>query len=147
MTKTVRAAGGVVVHKTSGDWLVLVTHRPHYNDWSIPKGKRDSGETDETCAQREVLEETGVQVVMHAELPAAHYVDHKGRPKEVRYWLMTVDPEVHGTSEDPPEFIPNNEVDEVRWLLPEEAIALLDYTHDQELVGDAMRALREITPE
>jgi 8-oxo-dGTP diphosphatase len=138
MTKTVRAAGGVVVHRSAGDWLVLVTHRPHYNDWSIPKGKRDSGETDEACARREVLEETGVHVVMHMELPAAQYVDHKGRPKEVRYWLMTLDPSVHGVLDSPPEFVPNEEVDEARWLLPDAAVILLDYTHDQDLVQAAL---------
>ncbi|NBQ44166.1 MAG: NUDIX domain-containing protein, partial [Mycobacteriaceae bacterium] len=33
---------------------VLLVHRPAYDDWTIPKGKRDPGETDEECALREV---------------------------------------------------------------------------------------------
>jgi 8-oxo-dGTP diphosphatase len=131
--KHVRAAGGVVVLDLGGQSLVLVTHRPHYDDWSIPKGKRDEGETDEQCAQREVLEETGLHTVMHEELPQAHYTDHKGRPKTVRYWRLSLDP-AHHSLQAVPEFEPNDEVDEVRWLAPREAVSLLQYEHDQDLV-------------
>jgi 8-oxo-dGTP pyrophosphatase MutT (NUDIX family) len=133
MGNTVRAAGGVVVFDVKGERLVLVTHRPHYDDWSIPKGKLDSGETDEQCAVREVLEETGLHVHLHEELPAANYIDHKGRPKYVRYWRMTVDPQQHG-DEVLTSFVPNDEVDEVRWLPAREAQALLHYEHDRALV-------------
>ncbi len=141
MTKTVRAAGGVVVHQVAGEWAVLVTHRPLYDDWSIPKGKRDSGETDDACARREVHEETGLTVVMHGELPQAEYIDHKGRPKIVRYWLMTLDPAAHVDTSGFPEFVPNHEVDQVKWLALTDAIVLLDYAHDQALVREALRVL------
>ncbi len=53
------------------------------------------------------------------------YTDGKGRAKTVRYWRMTV---VSG------EFAPNDEVDELRWLPADEALRLLSYPHDQELV-------------
>ncbi len=131
--KEVRAAGGVVTISVEATTFVLVTHRPHYDDWSIPKGKRDDGETDEACAMREVLEETGLHAVLHEELPEAHYVDHKGRPKIVRYWRMTLDPNQHSTSIFP-SFEANDEVDEVRWLRPVDALALLHYEHDRDLV-------------
>jgi 8-oxo-dGTP diphosphatase len=142
MSKTVRAAGGVIVHSVSGSWRVLVTHRPHYDDWSLPKGKRDDGETDEACAVREVLEETGLTVVLHSELPEARYVDHKGRPKVVRYWLMTLDPVEHPHGAPP--FEKNDEVDEVQWLEPDAAIEILDYDHDRSLVAQALAAARKI---
>jgi 8-oxo-dGTP diphosphatase len=141
MTKTVRAAGGVILlsvaDTTKADrTLVLVTHRPHYDDWSLPKGKRDAGETDEACALREVLEETGLHVLLGAELPEATYTDHKGRPKVVRYWLMQLDPAHHQTGLIPP-FTVNDEVDEVRWLPATQAIGLLSYEHDRALVQAA----------
>ncbi len=141
MTKIVRAAGGVVVNFIAEEWVVLVTHRPRYDDWSLPKGKRDVGETDEACARREVLEETGLTVVMHSELPPAEYTDHRGRPKIVRYWLMTLDPAVHPEIGGTPDFAPNEEVDEVRWLSPEQAMSILDYAHDRDLVVHAMSAV------
>jgi 8-oxo-dGTP diphosphatase len=136
MTKTVRAAGGAVLLSLGGKLLVLVTHRPHYDDWSLPKGKRDPHETDEACALREVLEETGLHVLLGPELPEATYTDHKGRPKVVRYWLMQLDPAHHDLSVIPP-FTVNDEVDEVRWLSKDEAIALLSYEHDRTLVRAA----------
>ena len=60
----VRASGGVVVRNSATGPEVLVVHRPRYDDWSIPKGKRDPGETDEQCAVREVEEETGVRCAL-----------------------------------------------------------------------------------
>jgi 8-oxo-dGTP pyrophosphatase MutT (NUDIX family) len=134
MSKTIRAAGGVVVALVNGQPNVLITHRPHYDDWSIPKGKRDDGESDETCALREVLEETGLRAVLHEELPVAKYSDHKGRPKSVRYWRMTLDIEHHDPTSIPV-FVPNDEVDDVRWLSPEDALSMLDYDHDKALIS------------
>jgi 8-oxo-dGTP diphosphatase len=119
----VRAAGGVVRR----DGRIAVVHRPRYDDWSLPKGKLDPGETWEEAALREVREETGLECELGEELSSTTYRDRKGRFKLVRYWLM--DP-VGG------EFAPNDEVDELRWLAPAEAVALLTYPRDQQLVQE-----------
>ena len=118
---TVRAAGGVVVQ----DGRVLLVHRPEYDDWTFPKGKCDPGETDETCALREVEEETGLRCDLGRELGSTSYVDGKGRPKVVRYWLMWP---LAG------EFTPGEEVDEIRWTPPDEAAGLLTWERDLELL-------------
>ena len=120
----VRAAGGVVVR----DGEVLVVHRPRYDDWSLPKGKLDPGESFEDGAVREVWEETGVRGRIRAELDPVEYVDRKGRDKLVRWYRMDVDGE-------PDEFVPNDEIDELRWLTPAEALDLVDYDHDRALLG------------
>jgi 8-oxo-dGTP pyrophosphatase MutT (NUDIX family) len=142
MADRVRAAGGVVTIGEGDSLLLLVTHRPHYDDWSFPKGKRDDGESDEACAHREVFEETGVRVVLQTELTAVKYNDHKGRPKTVRYWHMTPDAEIHpesaGLLAQPPAFVPNDEVDEVRWLRPAQARELLSYPHDRVLIDELL---------
>ncbi|MEA2340118.1 MAG: 8-oxo-dGTP diphosphatase, partial [Solirubrobacteraceae bacterium] len=52
----VRAAGGVVVD----GGRVCAIHRPLYEDWSLPKGKLEPGETFEEAAVREVREETSL---------------------------------------------------------------------------------------
>lgn len=119
--RRIEAAGGVVIR----DGKVAVVHRDRYDDWSLPKGKLDKGESFEQAAMREVLEETGLQVELGEELEPVSYVDQKGRPKVVRYWLMEV---VGG------EFQANDEVDELRWLAPGDAVELLSYPHDRELV-------------
>ena len=118
MTGVIRAAGGVVVR----GGLVAVVHRPKYDDWSLPKGKLDEGETHEDAARREVEEETGLQVRLDHEVGKTSYHDRYGRPKVVRYWAM----EACGG-----EFEPTHEVDEVRWLSPEKALSMLSYDHDR----------------
>jgi 8-oxo-dGTP diphosphatase len=117
----IQAAGGVVLH----DGRVAVVHRPRYDDWSLPKGKVDPGESFEDAALREVEEETGLRCRLVRELPAVEY-EVRGRPKLVRYWAMEV--------EDEAPFEPNEEVDEIRWLAPDEALALLSYDRDREPV-------------
>src|SRR5205823_5605639 len=64
-----------------------------YDDWSLPKGKRDPAETDEQCAVREVYEETGLRCHLEDELLPTAYTDARGRDKVVRYWSMTVEGE------------------------------------------------------
>ncbi len=115
------AAGGLVTRDTAAGLEILLVHRPHYDDWSLPKGKLDPGEGFEEAALREVLEETGLRCELGAEVPGTEYHDRKGRFKQVRYWRMTV---LDG------EFAPNDEVDELRWLGPAEARALLTYERD-----------------
>ena len=122
----VKAAGGVVVRHGADGVEVCVVHRPRYGDWTLPKGKLDGGETFEEAALREVREETGLRCSLGRELESTHYTDGKGRPKIVRYWLMEV---------DGGEFEPNDEVDELRWLAPGEAIAALTYERDRDLIA------------
>jgi 8-oxo-dGTP diphosphatase len=122
----IEAAGGVVMRKGPQATEVAVVHRPRYDDWSFPKGKLDTGESFEEAALREVREETGLICRLGPELPFQQYEDNHGRPKIVRYWLMAV-------IEDPG-FTPNEEVDELRWLLPTAANDLLTYTRDRKLV-------------
>ena len=125
----VRAAGGIVVRPTArGERELVVVHRPRYDDWSLPKGKLHAGEDWEAAALREVEEETGLACEAERELESVSYLDRKGRRKLVRYWLM------HAVGEPPPAFEPNDEVDEIRWLSPADALAWLTYQHDRELV-------------
>ena len=126
MAEPVRAAGGLIVRSAGPEAVeVAVVHRPRYDDWSLPKGKLDSGEGWEEGALREVEEETGLRCELVEELAPARYRDRRGRPKVVRWWLMRP---VDGR------FEPGGEVDELRWLDPEAAIEVLDYEHDRELV-------------
>jgi 8-oxo-dGTP diphosphatase len=118
----VRAAGGLVVR----DGTVAVVHRPKYDDWSLPKGKLDPGESWEQAAVREVEEETGVRARIVAELPPSRYRDRKGRAKTVRWYRME--------AEDADAFEPSAEVDELRWLAPAEAARLVTYDHDRALL-------------
>ena len=124
----VKASGGLVRRRDDDGLKVALVHRPRYDDWSFPKGKLDKGESWEDAALREVEEEIGVRCRLGAELPPTSYKDPKGRDKVVRYWLMEP---IEG------EFVPSDEVDEMRWVSPADAEALLSYAHDRELLREA----------
>jgi 8-oxo-dGTP diphosphatase len=109
------------------DGRVALIHRPKYDDWTLPKGKLEPGESYEDAALREVREETGMTCSLGRELSSASYEDRKGRSKLVRYWLM--EPQSG-------EFAPNDEVDELRWLDRAEANELLSHEHDRELLTE-----------
>ena len=126
----VRAAGGVVYREQPGGVEVLLVHRPRYDDWSLPKGKADGAEADEDTARREVEEETGLRCRLVREVGETRYRDSRGRPKVVRYWVMV--PVDEGSA-----FVPNAEVDELRWCSISDALGLLSYAHDRELLARA----------
>ena len=75
----IEAAGGAVWRVSGRDRLkVVLIHRPRYNDWSLPKGKLERGETAVQAALREVREETGVHCEFGPTVPDVHYTDRKG---------------------------------------------------------------------
>jgi 8-oxo-dGTP diphosphatase len=126
----IEAAGGVVVREHDGESEVLVVHRPRYDDWSLPKGKLEPGESHEVAALREVEEETGWRCELGAELPSVRYTDRKGRDKRVRYWCMT--------TREQGKWEPNDEVDDVCWIPVSRAATLLSYDADRRLVDEVV---------
>lgn len=129
VTKTVTAAGGILLKKTpKGNLRILVAHRPGYDDWSLPKGKSDPGETLEETAVREILEETGYHCRIVSSLETTRYRVGSGI-KEVAWFAMRPLP-------DSPGFKKNSEVDRVRWVSRGEARELMDYDLDRSLIGN-----------
>ncbi|MFD7863226.1 NUDIX hydrolase [Streptomyces sp. NPDC059783] len=131
---TVRAAGCVLWRRSTaprGGIELCLVHRPRYDDWSFPKGKLKRGESPREAALREVLEETGHRCVPGPLLPAVRYVVN-GRPKEVTYWSAEA---TAGA------FVPNREVDDVRWLTPPAARARLTQDRDRALLDAALDTL------
>lgn len=128
----IRAAGVVLLRQGPNGPLVCVLHRPRQNDWSLPKGKLDPGESIVEAARRETIEETGCDVTLGLRLRTQRYrvLD---RPKTVEYW-------VGRERSGGPGFVPNREVDELRWLPPAAAMGMLTYPRDAQLVQAALSA-------
>ena len=82
----VQAAGGIVLRREATPLIAVVRQRKR-NEWVLPKGKLDAGETARAAAEREVLEETGHTVSVHEFLGTLVY-DSNGRSKVVHYWRM-----------------------------------------------------------
>lgn len=131
----VRAAGGVVWRPSGAGVEVCLVHRPRYDDWSLPKGKLDPGEHPLLAAVREVAEEADVRAVPQVRLPTVRYVSD-GRPKVVDYWSMRAVGDGG--------FQPFTEVDQLRWLPVAEAVELVSYPHDIQVLR-AFAALPTVT--
>jgi 8-oxo-(d)GTP phosphatase len=120
-------AAGAVLWRSDGDASapeVAIIHRPRYDDWSLPKGKVEPGETEPVTAVREIHEETGYSSVLGRRLTAVSYPVEQSI-KKVRYWAAR---SVKG------EFTPNAEVDELKWLPVAEAMKQLGYPHDRKVL-------------
>jgi 8-oxo-dGTP diphosphatase len=124
----VRAAGGLLWRHDADGRRLAVIHRPRHDDWSLPKGKLDDGESWEEAAVREVQEETGCRGRITAFAGATFYVPRRA-PKIVLYWHMVLEREGRLDAGD--------EVDQVAWLAPAEALARLDHEPERRLVERA----------
>ncbi|NHU84720.1 NUDIX hydrolase [Kocuria sp. JC486] len=119
----VRAAGCLCWRPGAGGIELLVIHRPRYDDWSWPKGKLDDDETLPEAAHREVREEVNLDVRLGVPLPTTEYQVKAGR-KHVYYWSAEVPPYVEPRPD-------GKEVDQLRWVSPEEAARLLTNETDR----------------
>lgn len=127
MNVAINAAGGLLWRRNSNSEIeVLLVHRPRYDDWSLPKGKVESHEELITCAYREVMEETGFDVLFGPFITEIEYFVPEGL-KRVSYWAARV------VNPDHP-FHPNSEVDAITWLTIEEAIQRVTRESDREVI-------------
>jgi 8-oxo-dGTP diphosphatase len=120
VTDTILAAGALVWRRAAGGTEVLLVHRPQYDDWSLPKGKREPGEHLLVTAVREVFEETSARPVLGPRLPTTEYLA-LGRPKRVDYWSATAPDSLAAAS---------HEIDAVSWVPMAHAAGRLSYPHD-----------------
>jgi 8-oxo-(d)GTP phosphatase len=122
----IRAGGGVVWRVREGRVEVALIHRPRYDDWSLPKGKLHSGESELAAAVREVWEETGSHVAVSRFIGSINYTVGAARKKS-SYWVMR---HLDG------EFAPNDEVDELSWVRPSAARPLLTHPIERTVMAD-----------
>jgi 8-oxo-dGTP pyrophosphatase MutT (NUDIX family)/phosphohistidine phosphatase SixA len=125
-------AGGAVVtreHPPRGT-EVLIIHRKRYDDWTLPKGKVEVGESVPACAVREVREETGVTIRLNVPLDSISYEAGNAGLKKVDYW--------GGVVLDSVRRAPDAEVDVVSWLPVRAALGRLTYSHDHFLVQQCL---------
>jgi 8-oxo-(d)GTP phosphatase len=130
VSEAILAAGAVLwrtaAQEADGPQIeVLLVHRPKYDDWSLPKGKREPGEHMLLTAVREVFEETSVRPVLGPRLATAEYLA-RDRPKQVDYWSAV------GADQA----APSHEIDAVSWVPLGRAPERLSYPQDADVIAD-----------
>ena len=126
MNNEIIAAGSVIWRKVDGEIQIALVHRPRYDDWSLPKGKLDSGEALIACAYRETLEETNLKVAFGPYIGDIEYFVADGL-KRVHYWSARLE----GDSSD---FHANDEVDSLEWLSFQDAVEKVTRDSDREII-------------
>ena len=123
----IRAAGALLWREVDSRNLeIALIHRPRYDDWSLPKGKIEGGETALQCAYREVFEETGIKASLTRQLGTVEY-EESGELKRVIFWSAHC-------SLDTGTFVANEEVDELVWFTPEDALVKATHDSDRQII-------------
>ena len=140
----VATSAGGVVHRSgpTGREIVIGSRRRERLgvSWSLPKGTPVEGETLEETAVREVVEETGLDVVITAPLDSISYSfvrDGVRIAKTVHYYLM--EPTGGDLSAHDHEF------EEVRWVTFALAASMLTFESERALVERAADRLDTLT--
>lgn len=124
--KLIKAAGGIIEGSTVGGSIIAVVHRTRYgSEWCLPKGKVEEGESWEAAALREVKEETGFDCYIAEFVDGISYLVNDN-PKVVLFWKMR--------QKGLQEFKPNDEVDKLEWLRPDEAVSRLKHIEEIRLI-------------
>ena len=138
----VLAAGALLWRPGPDEPEVALVHRPKYDDWSLPKGKADKGETLPEAAVREVLEETGHAVTLGRPLPDQRYpvtgTDGVIRDKVVHWWVAEATAAtVAGGAADRPavRLAEETEIDAVEWVRVADLPARASRQADMDLVA------------
>ena len=137
------SAGGVVFHQADADPEIAIVHMVPEMRWQLPKGIVDEGETFETAALREVREEAGVDAELIAPIETIEYWftatwdgERRRYHKFVHFYLMRY---VSGETTDH-----DHEVDEARWVTVKDALAILEFKSERDVVAKAARMISEL---
>lgn len=131
--RLIRAAGGILWRDSERGRELLLVHRKRYDDWSLPKGKLETGERWEAAAVREVVEETGFQVSLDDFAGIVSYVIG-GSPKVVLFWNMELDRDAEQRQLDS-----DGEVDRCEWFTIPDAHERLSYGGERGLLARVTR--------
>jgi len=134
-----KLAAGCVVYRydATGAPLLLLIH-DQYGHWTLPKGHLEAGESEQTAAVREVLEETGLSGELGALVARIVYNVRSKRGmerlKQVAFFLLRADSsEAHPQAEEG--------ISAAEWFAPEVALARIGYPQVRDVLARAVTML------
>ncbi len=133
------SAGGVVYKLENGQIKILLIAIKNKTVWTFPKGHVEKGEKEQETALREIREETGIEGKILDELgEVSYWFFFEGEKcfKIVKYFLV----EYTGG-----ELIPQWEIDSAEWFSVDEALKMLTYKSDSEILKKAIERINFLT--
>ncbi len=137
------SAGGVAFRLNDSEQQVAIVSVNPSRRWQLPKGIIDAGETEQQAALREVREEAGIECEILEKIETVEYwyvAAAKGERvrfhKFVHFFLLKY---ISGDVCDH-----DHEIDEARWVSLREAIEMLAFKSEKDVVGKASELIANL---
>ena len=138
------SAGGAAFRPNDSDYEIAIISVNPSRRWQLPKGLIDAGETPEIAALREVREEAGIETELLSKIETIEYWyvgDHRGERarfhKLVHFFLLKY---LEGNVENH-----DFEVVEARWVKAEDALEMLTFKSEKDIVEKAIKLIPEFS--
>lgn len=131
-----KSCGAIVYRRYHGNIEILLIKHINSGHWSFPKGHVEEGETEVETAQREIKEETGIDVIIDPTFrETVQYFPRKDTQKVVVYFIAKAKNY---------DFVPQEEeIAEIKWVDIGHATTVLTYENDKSIVNKAKKAIRD----
>ncbi|MFH1610871.1 MAG: NUDIX domain-containing protein [Patescibacteria group bacterium] len=135
-----KEAGGVLYKIKNGKVLFLIIHRIKQDDWSLPKGHVETGETLKECALREIKEETGWYGKIVSKLGVMNYTHQdKNKIRNVFVTFFLVKPVKRDKS-----YMFIDEVNKCKWFeYNKKLLDIITYPSQKSLIHKAFKYIKE----
>ena len=125
-----KSCGGIVFRKFHGNTEILLVKHAGGGHWSFPKGHVESGETETETAQREIKEETGIDVIIDPTFrETVTYSPKKDTKKDVVYFIAKAVNHNFTAQQE--------EISDIKWVELSRAPEILSYDNDRQLINKA----------
>lgn len=132
-----KSCGAVIYRKFHGNTELLLIKHVNGGHWSFPKGHVEAGETEEETAKREIMEETGLEVVLDTSFrEVVSYSPKKDTKKDVIYFLAKAVNYDYTPQQE--------EIAQIRWVEINRAQSVLSYDNDKQLAAKAKPFIKDM---
>ena len=130
-----KSCGAIVYRKFHGNIELLLIKNQNGGHWSFPKGHVEGAETEEETAVGEIMEETGISVILDTSFRhVITYAPKKETTKDVVYFLARAVTYDYTPQEE--------EIAQIKWVEINHAATLLSYDNDRQLVSQAQEQIK-----
>lgn len=131
-----KSCGAVVYRKFHGNIELLLIKNANGGHWSFPKGHVEPNETEEETAKREIMEETGIDVILDTTFrQVITYHPKKDITKDVVYFLAKAINYDYTPQEE--------EISKIKWIEINHANTILSYDNDKQIVNKAKVVIKD----